>query len=152
MSRIELAPDVVQDSDRILDRLARYAVDDAASRIREIIQAIDVLEHNPFIGRPVDGNKRVLVIGRRSRGYVALYRYVSGIACSMNPGAVVPARSAAAATRDFRSLGKRIVVVDMAYSNVNQSFIVALMCYMRCFALRRACFGELPFCGVRIFT
>jgi toxin ParE1/3/4 len=79
MSRIELAPEVGEDVDRILDHLVRYEVDDAPSRIREIIQAIDVLEHNPLIGRPVDGNKGELVIGRRSRGYLALYRYVPEI-------------------------------------------------------------------------
>ena len=79
MSRIELAPELGEDIDRILDHLGRYGVDDPPSRIREIIQAIDVLEHNPLIGRPVDGGKRELVIGRRSRGYVALYRYVAEI-------------------------------------------------------------------------
>jgi toxin ParE1/3/4 len=79
MSRIELAPELGEDFDRIFDHLARYDVNDPPSRIREIVQAIDVLEHNPLIGRPVDGNKRELVIGRRSRGYVALYRYVAEI-------------------------------------------------------------------------
>ena len=79
MSRIELAPALGEDIDRILDHLARHNVDDAPSRIREIIHAIDVLEHNPLIGRPVEGNKRELVIGRRSRGYVAMYRYVAEI-------------------------------------------------------------------------
>lgn len=79
MSRIELAPALGEDFDRIHDHLARYGVDDAPSRIREIIQAIAVLEHNPFICRPVDGEKRELVIGRRSRGCVALYRYASQI-------------------------------------------------------------------------
>ena len=79
MSRIELAPELGEDFDRILDHLGRHDVDDAPSRLREIIQAIDVLEHNPLIGRPVNGNKRELVIGRRSRGYVALYRYVTEI-------------------------------------------------------------------------
>jgi plasmid stabilization system protein ParE len=76
VSRIELAPELGEDFDRILDHLAQHDVDDPPSRIREIIKAIDVLEHNPFIGRPVDGNMRELVIGRRSRGYLALYRYV----------------------------------------------------------------------------
>ena len=76
MSRIELAPELGEDFDRILDHLAKHGVDDPPSRVREIIHAIDVLEHNPFIGRPVNGNKRELVIGRRSRGYVASYRYV----------------------------------------------------------------------------
>jgi len=79
MSRIELAPELGDDLDRILDHLASHAVDDVPARIHEIIQAIDVLEHNPLIGRPVDGGKRELVIGRRSRGYVALYRYVTEI-------------------------------------------------------------------------
>ena len=79
MSRIELAAELGEDFERILDHLARYGVEDAPARIREIIQAVAVLEHNPFIGRPVAGNKRELVIGRRSRGYVALYRYVAEI-------------------------------------------------------------------------
>ena len=45
----------------------------------EIIQAIGVLEHNPLIGRPFSADTRELVIGRRSHGYVALYRYVEQI-------------------------------------------------------------------------
>jgi len=79
MSRVELAPELAEDIERILDHLARHDVTNAPSCIREIIQAIDVLEHNPLIGSPVRGNKRELVIGRRSRGYVALYRYVAEI-------------------------------------------------------------------------
>ena len=43
-------------------------------RIREIIKAINVLDHNPLIGCPVSNGKCELVIGRRSHGYVALYR------------------------------------------------------------------------------
>jgi plasmid stabilization system protein ParE len=46
---------------------------------REIIQAIDVLNHNPIIGRPVSASTRELVIGRSARGYVALYRYIEQI-------------------------------------------------------------------------
>lgn len=76
MSRVELAPEVSDDFDRILDHLAEHDVKDAPARIREIIQAFNVLETNPLIGRPAPGEKRELIIGRRSRGYVALYRYV----------------------------------------------------------------------------
>jgi len=43
-------------------------------RIREIIKAINVLDHNPLIGCPVSNGKCELVIGRRSKGYVALCR------------------------------------------------------------------------------
>ncbi len=40
---------------------------------------IDVLERNPLIGRPARADLRELVIGRRARGYVALYRYVAEV-------------------------------------------------------------------------
>lgn len=76
MSRIELAAEVGDDFDRILDHLAQYKVDNPALRIREIIEAFNVLEYNPLIGRPSNDDMRELVIGHRSHGYVALYRYV----------------------------------------------------------------------------
>lgn len=79
MSRIEIAPEVSDDLDRIFDRLAQHDLDNAAARIRDIIRAFDVLETNPLIGRPAPGNKRELIIGRSSRDYVALYRYVPEI-------------------------------------------------------------------------
>lgn len=76
MTRIELAPEVADDFDRILDHLARYQVEHPALRIRKIIEAFNVLEYAPMIGRPSYNDKRELVIGHRSHGYVALYRYV----------------------------------------------------------------------------
>ncbi len=79
MSRIELMPGVGDDSERISGHLAEFDVADIPLRLHEIIQAIAVLEHNPVIGRPVDDDKRELVIGRDARGYVALYRYLAEI-------------------------------------------------------------------------
>ena len=79
MARVELAPEVAGDFDRILDHLDRYRAEDASSRIGGIVAAIAVLERNPFIGRPVEADKRELVIGRGTRGYLALYRYVADI-------------------------------------------------------------------------
>jgi plasmid stabilization system protein ParE len=79
MSGIELAAEIGDDFDRILDHLAKYQVENPGLRIREIIEALNVLEHNPLIGRPVNNDKRELVIGRRSHGYVALYRYVAKV-------------------------------------------------------------------------
>lgn len=76
MSHIELASEVGDDFERILDHLVQYQVENPALRIREIIEAINVLEYNPMIGRPANNDKRELVIGRRSHGYVALYRYI----------------------------------------------------------------------------
>jgi len=77
MSRIELAPEVSDDLDRILEHLFTHQAADAPSHIEDIIKAIDVLERNPLIGRPAGADLRELVIGRRARGYVALYRYVA---------------------------------------------------------------------------
>lgn len=78
MSRttIELAPEVAEDFERILDHLIAHDADGPGERIQEIIEAIDVLECNPCIGRPVANGNRELVIGRRSHGYIALYRYI----------------------------------------------------------------------------
>jgi toxin ParE1/3/4 len=79
MPRIEIAAEVAADFERILDHVVQHEVDNAHERMLDIIAAIDVLETNPHIGRPAPGNKRELIIGRRSRGYVALYRYVPEI-------------------------------------------------------------------------
>lgn len=79
MSRIELAPELVEDFDRIFDHLASYEVENPGQRMGEIIAALEILAHNPLIGRPVANAKHELVIGRRSHGYVALYRYVPEI-------------------------------------------------------------------------
>jgi plasmid stabilization system protein ParE len=76
MTRIELAPEVGDDFDRILNHLVQYQVENPLLRIREIIEAINILENNPMIGRPAKNNKRELIIGRRSHGYVALYHYI----------------------------------------------------------------------------
>lgn len=79
MTRIELAPEVFDDFDRFFDHMARYDVGAAPERIGEILEAVQILTHSPLLGRPVRDGKRELVIGRASRGYVALYRYVAAI-------------------------------------------------------------------------
>ncbi|QEE23189.1 type II toxin-antitoxin system RelE/ParE family toxin [Rhodanobacter glycinis] len=76
MTRIELAPEIGDDFERIVDHLVSHEVVHAASRLREIVEAIGVLETNPLIGWPAINDKRELVMGRGSHGYVALYRYV----------------------------------------------------------------------------
>ena len=77
MTRIEIAPEVFDDFDRIFDYIAQFDVGSAAERIREILEAVQILATSPMIGRPVKDGKRELIIGRACRGYVALYRYVA---------------------------------------------------------------------------
>jgi toxin ParE1/3/4 len=76
MARIGAAPEVFDDFERFFEYLAEFEVEDVPGRMPEIVQAVDVLTTSPLIGRPVEGGKRELVIGRGSRGYIALYRYV----------------------------------------------------------------------------
>ena len=77
MARLELAPEIGDDFDRIVNHLLQHDVTDATSRVEDIVRAIDVLERNPLIGRLVGADLRELVIGRRTHGYVALYRYIA---------------------------------------------------------------------------
>ena len=76
LTRIVLAPEVLDDFDRFFEHIAQLDPGSAPERIGEIVQAIDILQHSPGIGRKVKNGKRELVIGRGTRGYVALYRYV----------------------------------------------------------------------------
>jgi plasmid stabilization system protein ParE len=77
MARVELAAEIFEDFERFLNHMDRFGVENAPERVAEIVQAPQILTHSPLIGRPVRGCKRELVIGRESRGYVALYRFVA---------------------------------------------------------------------------
>lgn len=79
MTRIELAPEVLDDFDRFFEHIAQYDPESAPERIGVILQALQILEHSPHMGRPVRGGKRELVIGRAGWGYVALYHYMAAI-------------------------------------------------------------------------
>ena len=79
MARVELAPEVLDDSDRFFKNIVRFEVEDASARIDGIVQAIQILVHSPLMGRLVKGGLRELLIGRDTHGYVALYRFVSNL-------------------------------------------------------------------------
>lgn len=83
MTRIELAPEVFDDFDRFFEYIAAHNEGSdpnfADERIGEIVEAIQILAHNPLMGRPVKGGKRELVIGRASRGCVALYHHTETV-------------------------------------------------------------------------
>lgn len=55
MARVELAPEVLDDFDRFVDHLLNAESDHAATRIGQIVNALQVLTHSPLIGRPVRG-------------------------------------------------------------------------------------------------
>lgn len=75
MTRTVLAQQVRVDFDRIFDFLDEHAPEYAAIRIDAIIEAIDILQTSPLIGRPAAFGQRELIISTGASGYLALYRY-----------------------------------------------------------------------------
>ncbi len=76
---IRFADEVADDYDRILDHLLHHDADDGLERIIGIRAAIAVLASNPLIGRRLPSGLRELIIGRSTRGYIALYRYAQAL-------------------------------------------------------------------------
>jgi plasmid stabilization system protein ParE len=62
------------DLDRLFDFLAAENPDAAVAAAEAIVDAVTILERHPYIGRPVRGPLRELVISHGRTGYVALYR------------------------------------------------------------------------------
>ena len=79
MAVIELAPEIQEDFERIIDHLLKHESENTEQRIDAIISALDLLESSPMIGRPCNGELRELIIGRGAAGYVALYQYIEEI-------------------------------------------------------------------------
>ena len=79
MTTIRFADEVADDYDRILDHLLHHDTDDGLERIIGIRAAIAVLASNPLIGRRLPSGLRELIIGRGTRGYIALYRYAQAL-------------------------------------------------------------------------
>jgi len=75
VSRIIFSSEVKNDFDRIFNFLFAHAPEYAATRIDDIIQAIDLLASSPLIGRPVAFGQRELIISTGASGYLALYRF-----------------------------------------------------------------------------
>lgn len=75
MAQVIVAEAVGSDFDRIVSHLEAHDSPDGVRRLNAILNALDVLETSPLIGRPVEKGYRELVIGRGTSGYIALYRY-----------------------------------------------------------------------------
>lgn len=75
MTRLALATAVADDIERITLHLLAHEVATIDQRIDEICSALALLREHPLIGRPDAQDRRELVIGRDTRGYVARYSY-----------------------------------------------------------------------------
>jgi toxin ParE1/3/4 len=73
VARIEVAPEVAGDLDRIVDHLTQHDASRIDERVAGLIDAIEVLTHSPLMGRPVRQDLRELIVGRAAEGYLILY-------------------------------------------------------------------------------
>ena len=76
MAIVVFAERALADLERVADFLREESPPAAENVLLLILDAIDVLDRHPYIGRPVRGALRELVIGHGRSGYVALYRVI----------------------------------------------------------------------------
>lgn len=75
MARIIYSRRALADLDRLTDFLLAEAPGAALATVDLIIEAVEILEHHPLIGRPAEEGFRELVISRGKSGYLALYSH-----------------------------------------------------------------------------
>jgi plasmid stabilization system protein ParE len=75
VARVVLAEGAQADLDRLFEFLAAEDPPAAGEAIDIVLDALDVLERHPLIGRPCEEGLRELVISRGHTGYVALYDF-----------------------------------------------------------------------------
>ena len=76
MAQVKYAARIARDLERLHDFMIEEAGAVVAARaVAEIIEAIDLLERHPQIGRPAEHGLRELVISYGMTGYLALYRF-----------------------------------------------------------------------------
>lgn len=64
----------LEDLERLFDFAAQEDPALASAAVAAIASAAEVLERHPYVGRPLQGELRELVISYARTGYVALYR------------------------------------------------------------------------------
>ena len=74
MAAVRYSARALRDLDRLVDFLISHDPDTAVAAAEAIVDAVTVPERHPYIGRPVRGRLRELVISYGRTGYVALYR------------------------------------------------------------------------------
>ena len=75
MTRWLISEDAAQDLEELVDFLRTHQADYAVETIDLILNALNILEQHPHIGRLVQNQLRELIISRGKPGYVALYEY-----------------------------------------------------------------------------
>jgi plasmid stabilization system protein ParE len=74
VATVAYSAQAIDDLDRLFDFLASANPSAALNAGEVIVDAVRILERHPYIGRPIRGPLRELVISYGRTGYVALYR------------------------------------------------------------------------------
>ncbi len=75
MTRWLVSEGVAQDLEALVDFLRTHQAEYAVKTIDLILNALNILEQHPEIGRLAQHHFRELIISRSKTGYVALYEY-----------------------------------------------------------------------------
>ncbi len=75
MAQIVYARQALADLERLADFLLESAPTAAFQTVDLVLEAVEILENHPLIGRPTDTALRELVISRGKSAYLALYSY-----------------------------------------------------------------------------
>jgi toxin ParE1/3/4 len=75
VATVRYAPRLAEDLARMAGHLATHEASGIGERLEAIVDALQVPERHPLMGRKSEPGRRELVVGRGSHGYVALYRY-----------------------------------------------------------------------------
>ena len=75
MTQWLLTPESADDLERLSDFLQARAIETAVETIDLVLDALEILERHPRIGRPLQQGLRELVMSRGQSGYLALYSY-----------------------------------------------------------------------------
>ncbi len=78
--RVQVAESAWADLDVLLDFLQQQGDPGAADLVRFILDGLDVLTHQPGVGRPVGQGMRELILHRGHSGYLVKYRYMPHLA------------------------------------------------------------------------
>lgn len=75
MIKVRFTRAALADIDRFVDFLSESDPDAAEATLEVILNALQVLQRHPYIGRPAEHGLRELIISRGRTGYIALYAF-----------------------------------------------------------------------------
>lgn len=77
MAQISYSANAIENLERAFEFIAERDASEAGAAVEAIRSGLEILAKHPFIGRPVEGELRELIVSHGRTGYLALYRYLA---------------------------------------------------------------------------